>query len=376
MISLFCPHFHRCSGCSLCNNLEKPPTFIEAQNFFFERGFVDFTLHTGSPTGWRCRAKLAARGTTQKPLLGLFEEGTHHIVDIPQCQVHHPSINHAAELLRLWIKEERIDLYEESTGTGFLRYVQLSVERKTKRVQVVLVINRQGDQEDQKGLKRLWLRGEGLWHSLWVNYNVRRDNVIFGENWFLSEGEEWLKETLAGVDVFFHPASFIQANLDMFEQLLVYVKSHVQDGADLVEYYAGAGVIGASLAKRCRRVRCVEVNEQAKQSFDVMKEALPREISDKISFLCARGASSLQLLEDNPDIVIVDPPRKGLEQELLNALCRHQEACRLIYISCGWKSFQRDCDRLLESGWSLSKATSFLFFPGSDHIEVVAVFDR
>jgi tRNA/tmRNA/rRNA uracil-C5-methylase (TrmA/RlmC/RlmD family) len=83
----------------------------------------------------------------------------------------------------------------------------------------------------------------------------------------------------------------------------------------------------------------------------------------------------LQTITPGKGVVIVDPPRKGLEKELLNALCDNKELNNIIYVSCGWEAFKSDCLALLQAGWRLAHAEAFLFFPGSEHIEVLAVFE-
>lgn len=208
-MEIHCPHFIKCSGCTREKAIEHPASLDDARQFFKNLNISPLTLHVGSATGWRCRAKLAVRGTAQNPLVGLFEEGSHHVIDIPFCQVHHPVINRAAEAIRHWIKEQQIRPYDENQNTGLLRYIQLAVERSTKRIQLVLVLNTRNLQEpDLKALETLWQQHPDLWHSLWINFNTRRDNVIFSPDWRRLFGEEWLWEMLSGREVCFHPAEF------------------------------------------------------------------------------------------------------------------------------------------------------------------------
>ena len=225
-------------------------------------------------------------------------------------------------------------------------------------------------------LEALWNAHADLWHSLWLNGNKRRDNVIFGSEWCLIKGEQWLWEELQGRKVCLHPASFAQANLEMFDRLLGVLRPFLKDGANLLEFYAGVGAIGLSVVERCRRVRCVEIAPLAKECFEMSRARLPAELAERISFIQGPTAAYLKLLDDNPDVVIVDPPRKGLERAVVEALCKPAPGRRLIYISCGWESFQRDCERLLKGGWKLTHAEAFLFFPGSDHLETLAIFDQ
>ena len=105
-LKISCPHFPACSGCARNENLDAFPLVEEMRAFFQEKGIAHVPLHTGSPTHWRCRAKLAVRGSKEAPIIGLFKEGTHDPLDIPLCKVHHPAINRGADLLRQWMRDE------------------------------------------------------------------------------------------------------------------------------------------------------------------------------------------------------------------------------------------------------------------------------
>lgn len=376
-----CVHFDSCSGCSRNRDIERPKTFIEAQDFFLSHGISPFKLNVGDICGWRCRAKLATRGMPPNPIIGLFEEDSHRPVDIPFCMVHHPAINRAVDVLRAWIIRNHLSLYDEKTGKGLLRYVQIAVERATQKVQLVLVLNEKENiswiaGENKKLIDGLWEMHAFGWHSLWINFNTRRDNVIFGSEWKHLCGEEWLWEKLINRDICFHPASFVQANLEMFERLLVRLFDFITQNSDLLEFYAGVGAIGLALAEKCRSVRCVEIVPLAKECFDKTYKVLPQKLQERVGYISGSAADHISLLQFHGEVVIVDPPRKGLESKLLKALCEDCRSRRLIYISCGWESFKRDCTLLLTNGWKLSAAEGFLFFPGSDHLETLAIFDR
>jgi hypothetical protein len=123
---LGCPHFTTCSGCTIEDNIERPPLADRASTFFSERGIQQFNVTCTGIHNWRCRARLAVRGTPGKVTLGLFKEGSHEVVDIPDCKVHHPRITQAVRLLQQLISACRIEPYTESRSAGQLRYVQLT----------------------------------------------------------------------------------------------------------------------------------------------------------------------------------------------------------------------------------------------------------
>jgi len=374
-----CSHFSLCSGCSINEFVDTPPVLKDVERFFGSKG-IQVHLHSGNATGWRYRAKLAIRGTATQPVIGLFEEGSHQVIDIPFCKVHHPAINQAVEYLRHFIKAEQIEPYSEQTCSGELRYVQVIVERSSGKVQLSLVWNAKDAKDPQikKRMRSLAQLGDlkenpGFWHSFWLNFNVRRDNVIFGEKWLLIEGEEYLWEKFGNTDICFHPASFAQANLDLFELMLKKIKQHVFEHDSIVEFYAGVGVIGLSLIDKCRKIVCCEVVPEAKRCFENSRSKLLPALADKIAFQLGSVEKMLHLLAEG-QTVIVDPPRKGIHKSLLKALQQETSINKIIYISCGWPAFQRDCDALLFGGWKLKLAEAYLFFPGSNHIEILCMF--
>ncbi|WOK94490.1 hypothetical protein Cni_G03192 [Canna indica] len=442
--ALQCPHFQLCSGCTHEWNLDCPPVLQEATEFFKSLGVSDFTFESGGLWGWRCRAKLAVRGSSDTPLIGLYQEGTHDIVDIPMCRAHHPNINAAVDLLKEGISKLKVEPFNEDLGTGELRYVQMAVTTYNTslplqdrylngKVQVSLVWNSRNEHSDNheklSSLSNfLWRNGGAksnnhLVHSIWANFQTSNSNVIFGNKWRHLLGEREFSEHIGGIDISLDPSSFGQANTQAFNSLLRKLQKHVSYGSSVVDLYAGSGIIGLSLAatRKCRSVRCVEINKESKLSFEKSVSRLPKTIDSAISWHNTDASVEPLHWLKGSDVVVVDPPRKGLHPSLIDALrkvaltelksnqapessimkvkdekrpwvLRAREASvhvegnttldksqtwpsTLIYISCGWESFKEDCRNLLSSrAWYLEKAHAFNFFPGTQSIEVLAVF--
>ncbi|XP_071725256.1 uncharacterized protein [Rutidosis leptorrhynchoides] len=446
--ALSCSHFESCSGCTHEFNLHRPIIVDEAANFFKSVGVDDFSFDSCRLWGWRCRAKLAIRGSSTNPLIGLYQEGTHNVVDIPECRAHHPNINAVVELLRKGIKELDVEPYDEDQGTGDLRYVQMAVttlntslpqsERyKQGKVQVALVWNSRNENSPSSvklnALANFIWRNGGprsnihLIHSVWSNFQTSTNNIIFGNRWRHLLGEQDFWEHLGGIDVSLDPSSFGQANTRAFDTLLRKLQKYVPHGASVVDLYAGAGAIGLSLAanRKCRSVKCVEINKESKPSFEKTVGRLPNYVDSSISWHHADTSEEPLSWLFGSDVVIVDPPRKGLDASLVQALraisstekkarssidsllSKEKEEKRpwilrakegsvqiksktpsdsvdsqslpqtLIYISCGWERFKEDCKSLLSSrAWHLVKAHGYNFFPGTQSIEVLAIFKR
>ncbi|GMH15029.1 hypothetical protein Nepgr_016870 [Nepenthes gracilis] len=443
--ALQCPHFQLCSGCTHEHNLHRPPVVDEAIHFFKSFGVSDFTFDSCRLWGWRCRAKLAVRGSSMKPLIGLYQEGTHDVVDIPHCKAHHPSINAAIDLLKTGITQLNVEPYDEDSGTGELRYVQLAVtthntslphpERyRNGKVQLTLIWNTRS--ESSPSFQKLDALANYMWrnggprckphliHSVWANFQTSTNNIIFGNRWrhLLGEREFW--ERVGGIDVSLAPSSFAQANTRAFDFLLRKLQKYAPHGSSIADLYGGAGVIGLSLAatRKCRSVKCIEINKESKVSFQNTASRLPEYVDSNMSWHHADASVEPLSWLVGSDVVVVDPPRKGLDPSVLSALqsissakCKsetskssavkvkdekrpwilrareasvsvqsktdlvecHSLPQTLIYISCGWDSFKEDCKSLLSSKvWYLDKAHGFNFFPGTESIEVLAVFKR
>jgi len=367
---ILCPHFDVCSGCIINQSVDQLALFQEVKTYFKHKDVHNLHLITGPSCGWRCRAKLVVQGTANHPKIGLYKEHSHEAVDIPFCRVHHPVINSVVLQVKAFIQSEKIEPYNEKTGKGLLRYVQLVIERSSNKIQLTFVLNCKSEPNRER-----WVIKSDDVHSVWLNCNTARTNTIFGSDWEHVDGPSLIWETLGGVNCCFHPASFAQANLNLFDKMLGSIEKKVTENSRVAEFYAGVGVIGLSVARKSEWVKCCEITKEAQLCFETARAKMSAEDAEKISFQSGLAAERLDLLV-GADVVIVDPPRKGLDKPVLEALFKADEVKTLIYISCGWKAFQRDCDALLENGWVLDCVEPYLFFPGSNHIELLAVFKK
>lgn len=361
-INTKCPHFGT-SCCADCPLTSIPDIFQEAQLLF-----PNVTLETGSPIHFRTRAKLAVR----QEGIGLFKKGTHTVVETPNCLAHHPKINEAVSLLKNLLLKSPFKPYSESTHTGDLRYIQCVVERKSQTVQLSLVIANKARLSEWIEWCKTSLQ-LSLFHSVFVNVQKEQTNTIFSEEWHQVFGPECIWETIAGVEIPFGPSHFGQGNLEMFERLLLDLRAEVRED-NILETYAGVGVIGLSLVSKCASITLSEREKSAERYFKMAQAKLPAALQSNISFITASSEESIALLE-KADGVIVDPPRKGLPESFIKAFIAASSK-RLYYISCHFPSLARDTDILLKAGFQVVFARSYLFFPGTNHIETLIIFER
>lgn len=413
-----CLHFEHCSGCTLRGNFASAPIVTRAK-MFFKTESIDMNVHLGGHHDYRTHVKLAVGPLSRWGGLkiGLYREGSHIIEAIPDCKVHHPAINEAVELIREAAEEVGIkgyqqeDLREKRTqrrkcpekkkivgsGTGKaegdMRYLQLSLEQHSGKVQVVLVWNALTFKEAGQGLPRLVKRLKrypNLIHSVTVNFQAAETNTIFNYNpkaWKTLWGPPVLKHKVGDATFYFKPQIFRQANLEAFSSgIIPKVVENIPVGAAVAELYSGIGIMGLNAASRAREVLCSDSNEYVAEIFDSCVDSLENEKDREKLFFEALPAEEA-IVEgqcDEAEVLLVDPPRKGLDDGVLDMLIgMHTEAAtppslkRLIYVSCGFEALERDTKELLASGkWQLKSADGYVIFPGSNHIETVAVFDR
>jgi len=450
-----------------------------------DQEFFKVILPTSTTTQWRTQAKLAvtsassAWGSRDGCAFGLYERQSHRVTTIPHCQVHHPRINQAVELLQLATRKAKVVPFDEATGSGQLRYIQCQVERfkGEDKVCLTLVWNAEQYKQTQPTLSRLvkeLKRMENLerqngddsfrWHSIWLHLNTSLGNAIFSRaanSWFLVDGPEFVKEEIPHEKssdnaknglLYFTPNTFRQANMDGFEKIALHVAKAIPPGSSVCELYAGVGLLGLTALLYSHQhhgdspikwLKCSDENDANPRCFERAVQSMPTEITgreprnfdskfkgtkrkrqprkeptiadllkgdvvndsdnlDKVSYMASSASKALHEGQAvGASVIVVDPPRKGLEEDILLELCkpinpnqddfsvmfeedsskinRCNEATTLIYVSCGFEALARDCERLLlakDSGWKLESATGYILFPGTDHVETVAIFHR
>ena len=328
----------------------------------------------GAPFGYRLRARLAVRGRATSPKIGLFQEGSHRIADIPRCPIHHSLVNDVATELRRTIRATGTPPYAEQAHRGLVRYLQVVVERRSGRAQVVVVGNGDDPEPLRPLLAALADALEDRLHSLWWNGQPARTNAILGPHWEKVRGEDAVRESLGGADVFFPPGAFGQANLDLAERMVAEVAAWVPDEARVLEFHAGCGAIGLGLARRVARIVMNEVSTAALHGLALGRDALAPEARARAAILPGEAGTHADAIAE-ADVVIADPPRKGLEERLLAALSARPPR-RVALVSCNLAAGLREARRLRAAGLTLAALTPYALFPHTEHVETVALFER
>ena len=258
---------------------------------------------------------------------------------------------------------------------GLARYLQVVVERGSQTAQVVLVANSPTVEPLARCLDLIRARLGRELHSLWFNANCARSNTILGPEFHHWCGPASVIERFGGAAVHYPPGAFGQNNLDIAERIVEHVRARVPEGARVAEFYAGVGAIGLSVLSRVREIRMNEVSPQSLQGLDLGLADLDPASRARVQVVPGAAGAACRAAS-GVEVVIVDPPRKGLDREFVECL-RDQPPERLLYVSCGLESFLADTARLTSGGrLRLRDITAFNLMPFTGHLETVGCFER
>lgn len=373
---LSCPHRPPCPGCPRFGERGIAPAALGALNELARHHrSSEVTVIAGQTSGFRHRARLAIRGRLGSPKLGLFEMDSHRVVHIPNCSVQHPLINHVADVVRRSLVDAQVTSYSDVPHLGVARYLQVVVERSSQTAQVVLVANSASSAPLTECMELIRQRLGSDLHSFWFSAHCERSNTILGpeiQNWC---GPASVVENFGGADVHYPPGAFGQSNLPIAQKMIEYIREHIPEDSRITEFYAGVGAIGLSVLARARELRINEANQHSLQGLEMGIAQLDQTSRARVSVIPG-SAGAVRLAAAESEVVIADPPRKGLDRQLTEYLSE-QPPERLIYVSCGLDSFLSDTAILTSRGkLRLRALAAFDLLPFTDHVETVACFDR
>ncbi len=374
--SLACSHRPPCPGCP---RFGEPGIGAHARDALAElaraHGLPPVRVISGASAGFRLRARLAVRGRLASPKVGLFAAGTHRVVHIPHCSTQHPLINRVASVVRRALVETRVGSYSDQARQGLVRHLQIVVERGSQTAQVVLVVNSATAAPVSACLELLRDRlGEDL-HSLWFNSHCAPTNTVLGPHFQHWQGPPAVVDRFGGAEVHYPPGAFGQSNPQIAEQLIETVAAQIPAGARVAEFYAGVGAIGLSVLTRAAEVRMNEVNPHSLHGLELGIARLDPVVRAKVAVFPGAAGAALAAAS-GAQVVIADPPRKGLDRELTEHLRNHPPE-RFVYVSCGLPALLADTARLTDGGaLRLAALTAFNLMPFTAHAEVVARFER
>ncbi|HTV95396.1 MAG TPA: hypothetical protein VME42_05320 [Steroidobacteraceae bacterium] len=370
-----CPHRPPCPGCPRFAEPGIAAVHIRALDALAAaHGLPAVPIFSASDAGFRHRARLAIRGRVGAAKVGLFELGTHRVVHIPHCSVHHPLINRVAAVVRAALSDETLTCYSDGAHLGIARYLQVVVERASQSAQVVLVANSPTIEPLTGCFERIRERLPSELHSLWFSAHTDRSNTILGPSLERWHGPESVIEHFGGAGIHYPPGAFGQSNLQVAQAIIGYLRAQIPAGSRISEFYAGVGAIGLSLLDGARELRMNESNPHSLRGLELGLAQLDAPSRARVSVLAGTAAAAREAACE-ADVVIADPPRKGLDRALCEILGDRPPAL-FLYVSCSLDSFMQDLERLTSRGrLRLTAMRAFDLFPFTAHLETVARFE-
>jgi tRNA/tmRNA/rRNA uracil-C5-methylase (TrmA/RlmC/RlmD family) len=370
-----CPHRPPCQACPRYGDPSIAPGASEAlAALAAAQGLPPVPAVAGAGSGFRVRARLAIRGRVGAPKVGLFEPGTHRVVHVPGCVIHHPLVNRVAEVVRRALADAGVSCYSERAHLGLARYLQVVIERSSQTAQVVLVGNSETAEPFGEALAMIRERLGPELHSLWFNSQCGQSNVILGPLFERVCGPASVVERFGGAAVHYPPGAFGQSNLEVAGEIIAQLRTQLPQGAHVIEFYAGVGAIGLSLLAQTGSVAMNEVHPQSLAGLELGLAGLDAQERARACVLPG-GAGAAAHAVAAAEVVIADPPRKGLDPALLAALIEHPPE-RFFYVSCGLESFLADTARLVTDGrMRLAALTAYNLMPYTAHVETLARFE-
>lgn len=306
---------------------------------------------------------------------GFYAHNSHRIIPCVDCRLQPEEFAAALRAFSSWAKQCGASAYNEETKSGLLRHFYLRKGAQTGELMAVVIAN--GNALPESDLLVSSLKealGEGL-KGVILNVNTKHTNVVLGDKNILLYGRDYIYDILCGVKVRLSAAAFYQVNHEMAQLLYERVAQYAKpDSKNILDLYCGAGTIGLSMAKRAKSIMGVEIVEAA--VADAKENARENGIKNA-RFICADAALAAENLRREgykADVVILDPPRKGCEQKLLETVAFAFAPKRIVYVSCSPATLARDTAYLTENGYKLLEYTPVDLFPRTAHVETVALF--
>ncbi|MCO7136082.1 23S rRNA (uracil(1939)-C(5))-methyltransferase RlmD [[Clostridium] leptum] len=381
-----CPVFLKCGGCVYRHISYEAECRLKAQRVqetIRRIGGLDIPqrpiLSGPQQSGYRNKA-LYPVGLDQngKLAIGFYAPRSHRIVDCRQCSLQPPEFSSLVNAVAHWMTLTGVSPYRQESNEGLVRHIYLRKAFGTGQIMACLVVNGKRVPDEPMLVKLLREAGEpnGL-KSIILNQNTRPDNVILGSRCRTLWGQDTIEDTLCDLQFSLSPLSFYQVNREAAQILYRRAAQYAQpEGALVLDLYCGAGTIGLTMAQKAEKVIGVEIVPDAIRDAD--KNAALNGIQNA-EFLCGDAAQAAEMLVQrglHPDVVVLDPPRKGCSPELLTILADRFCPDRIVYVSCDPATLARDLKILNSSGYLPQEVTPVDMFPRTSHVETVVLLSK
>lgn len=315
---------------------------------------------------------LARSTTTGQVQIGYYQKGSHQIVNLNQCPIQDARLDPLLAEVKQDIQQRGWSIYNETKHQGKLRHLGLRIGRRTGEMLLTLV-SKESQIEGLEEQAAQWLERYSSLVGVCLNVNPDRTNAIFGQETDCIAGKPSLQEEFAGLKFQIQPTTFFQVNTEQAEALLQFITAELslQGHEILVDAYCGVGTLTLPLAKQVRQAIGIEIQPEAIEQAKI-NAALNQIIN--VDFQAGAVEQRLPSLPMTPDIVLLDPPRKGCDRSVINALLAIQPD-QIVYVSCNPSTLARDMKQLSEA-YNLTLVQPADFFPQTAHVECAALLTR
>ena len=336
------------------------------------------------PFGYRNKAQFPF-GTDKEgnPITGFYAGRTHDIIANTDCALGVEQNKEILEIILQYMRENKIKSYDEKTGKGLIRHALIRYGFKTKEIMVCLVVNGKKLPKAERLIEKL-IQIEGM-TSITISPNTRRDNVIMGDSYEILWGQGYITDYIGNVKYQISPLSFYQVNPVQTEKLygLALEYADLKGDETVWDLYCGIGTISLFLAQKAKQVYGVEIVPQA---IDDAKENAKINAIDNAEFFVGKAEEVLPEYyaeyerEHNgetahADVIVVDPPRKGCDETLLETIVKMQPE-KVVYVSCDSATLARDLKYLCANGYEITVCRGVDQFPQSVHVETVVLLSQ
>ena len=378
-----CPYTSRCGGCSLrhmdyAQELELKRAHV--QNCLTRIGgqTIEDLPITGAPEldGYRNKVQFPVQEQNGKPVIGFFSARTHTVIPIDDCRIQPPCAGRIRRALLDWMQTYRIRAYDEKTHTGYIRHLYIRTGAESGQSLVCIVANTE-QLPKKKQLVQTLLTAEPGITSIVFSPNRKKGNTILGTTFEPLYGGGTMTDTLCGLQFRLSVPAFYQVNHAQAERL--YEKTVSLAGLTgketVLDLYCGTGTITLCLARHAKKAVGVEIIPQA---IEDAKFNAAQNRMENAEFYCMDAGSAAKMLEEagtKPDVIVVDPPRKGVSQDVIDAISGMRPQ-RVVYVSCDPATLARDVKLLTAEGYALTHAEAVDLFPRCAHVETVALLSK
>lgn len=377
-----CPYYGKCGGCTCQHmNYKAQLTFKQKQVEGCMRHIagldVDVKNVIGAEDPWHYRNKISmpVTGSSSDPQIGYYAPRSHRVIDVHECLLAKKPADKAAETVRKWMVMNEILPYNEESHEGLVRHIMMRVNQQG-RLMLVLVINGK-KLPAADALVSMMRKTVPETVSVCISRNEKPGNVILGDEYSIIWGDERLEDTLCGNSFLLSPLSFFQVNPPQTEKLYETVLEYaaLRGSENVTDLYCGAGTISLLLAKRARHVTGIEIVDAAVRDARVNAVRNHKKNTD---FICGAAEKIIPDLISQgmrPDTVVMDPPRKGADAIVLDALVRARPE-KIVYVSCNPATLARDAKVLVSKGYGADVCQPVDMFCQTSGIETVCLFKR